>query len=156
MTTTEYLKRRIEELGIKETNDFNAESFCKELNMSVDFTIYALTMLYLNENKKLINLRDQNSKVIRRNEFLEECLDSAYNGNGRLKQMALVQSGMPIANSKKKCLSDLKLRLYLGQTDKELMEEYKISRTTLWRWKKEIEEEEQKVQGIINKNSKNW
>ena len=32
MTTTEYLKRRIEELGIKETNDFNAESFCKELN----------------------------------------------------------------------------------------------------------------------------
>ena len=156
MTTTEYLKRRIEELGIKETNDFNAESFCKELNMSVDFTIYALTMLYLNENKKLINLRDQNSKVIRRNEFLEECLDSAYNGNGRLKQMALVQSGMPIANSKKKCLSDLKLRLYLGQTDKELMEAYKISRTTLWRWKKEIEEEEQKVQGIINKNSKNW
>jgi DNA-binding Xre family transcriptional regulator len=47
---------------------------------------------------------------------------------------------MPIAKRKKKDLSYLRLAIRLGATDKELMKDIGISRTTLWRWKKEMNE----------------
>lgn len=152
-----YIKNQIEESGLnKAEHNFSAEDFCEALGMDIDSTIYALVVLFMQENKRALNLRDQNSRVIRRNELLEESLDTAYKGNGRLRQMALIQSGLPIANNKKKSLADLRLRIKLGETDKEIMEAYGISRTTLWRWKKEMQEEEQRIKEIVKKNSRWW
>lgn len=152
-----YIKNQIEEAGLdKAEHNIKAEEVCEMLGLDIDTTIYALMMLFLRENKRAINLRDQNSRVIRRNDMLEESLDTAYKGNGRLRQMALIQSGMPIANNKKKSLADLRLRIQLGETDKEIMEAYGISRTTLWRWKKEMQEEEQRIKEIVKKNSRWW
>uniref|UniRef100_UPI004056723B helix-turn-helix domain-containing protein n=1 Tax=Acetatifactor sp. TaxID=1872090 RepID=UPI004056723B len=152
-----YIKNQIEEAGLdKAEHNIKAEEVCEMLGLDVDTTIYALMMLFLRENKRAINLKNQNSRVIRRNDMLEESLDTAYKGNGRLRQMALVQSGMPIANKKKKSLAELSFRMELGETDKEIMEAYGISRTTLWRWKKELEEEEQRLKRMTERNSKWW
>ena len=49
-------------------------------------------------------------------------------------------SGMPIAKKRTKNLMDLSFQMSLGETDAELMEYFEISKTTLWRWKKELEE----------------
>ena len=56
---------------------------------------------------------------------------------------------MPIAKKKSK-LGELRLLMKLGNNDEELMEWFKISRTTLWRWKKELKEWEQ--QGKFQQN----
>ena len=150
-----YIKNQIEESGLnKAEHTFSAEDFCEELGMDIDSTIYALVVLFMQEKKRELNLRDENSRVIRRNDMLEELVDTVYKGNGRLKQMALVQSGLPIASIKKKSLADLRLRIKLGETDKEIMEDYGISRTTLWRWKKEMEQEDKRIKEIVKKNSK--
>lgn len=152
-----YFKKLIVEAGLdKLEHSFSAQEFSEKLGMDVDSVMHALLMLFLKENQKALDLKDQNARVIRRNELLEKSLDTAYKGNGRLRQMALVQSGMPIANSKKKSMADLKLRIRLGETDKEIMEAYGVSRTTLWRWKKELEEEEQRIKEIVKKNSRWW
>ena len=152
-----YIKNQIEESGLnKAEHTFSAEDFCEELGMDIDSTIYALVVLFMQEKKRELNLRDENSRVIRRNDMLEELVDTVYKGNGRLKQMALVQNGLPIASNKKKSLADLRLRIKLGETDKEIMEDYGISRTTLWRWKKEMEQEDKRIKEIVKKNSKRW
>ena len=54
--------------------------------------------------------------------------------------MVKVSAGLPIAKKTKKNLTDLSFQMKLGATDKELMEYFEISKTTLWRWKKELEE----------------
>ena len=152
-----YFKNLIEETGLdKKEHNFSAEEFCEKLGMSVDSVMNALLILFLMENKKALNLKAQNGHVVLRNDLLEKSLAESYKGNGRLKQIALVQSGLPIANKKSKCLADLKLRIRLGENDQELMKEYGISRTTLWRWKKEIEEEDKRIKEIVKKNSKYW
>ena len=70
----------------------------------------------------------------------EDMIDGITKGNGRLKQMVSVASGMPIAKKSKKNLADLAFHIRLGFSDEELQKYYNISRTTLWRWKKELEE----------------
>lgn len=150
-----YVKSMIEEAGLdKAETPFDAEAFSNEIGMDVNNVMRSVLALFIRENKTALKYRDKLSELMRRNELLEKSLDTAYNGNGRVKQMALVESGLPIAK-KKKSLADLKLRLYMGDTDKQLMEAYGISRSTLWRWKKELEEEERKLkemmkQGAIN------
>ena len=152
-----YFKTLIEEAGLdKKETDFSAEEFCEKLGMSVDSVMNALLILFLMENKKALNLKAQNGRVVLRNDLLEKSLAESYKGNGRFKQMALVQSGLPIANKKSKCLADLKLRMLMGESDKEIMDDLEISRTTLWRWKKEIDEEDKRIKEIVKKNSKYW
>lgn len=150
-----YVKSMIEEVGLdKAETPFDAEAFSKEIGMNLNNAMRSVLALFIRENKTALKYRDKLSELMRRNEYLEKALDTAYNGNGRVKQMALVESGLPIAK-KKKSLVDLKLRLYVGDTDKKLMEDYGISRSTLWRWKKELEEEERELKEMLKQGANN-
>lgn len=119
----------------------DAQAFCDGLGVDINGLVYLLVTLILTEQSRHARMRDRISELERENEFLDECFDSVCKGNGRLKQLVKVEAGMPIAKKSKKSLSDLRLRLKLGATDKELLEVYGISRTTLWRWKKELEKQ---------------
>ena len=74
------------------------------------------------------------------NERLDEMLQNMCNNNGRNTQIAKVMGGVPIARKSKKSLIELQLLMKLGNTDKDLLEWYGISKVTLWRWKKELKE----------------
>lgn len=74
------------------------------------------------------------------NEQLDEILQNLCNNNGRNTQIAKVMGGVPIARKPKKSLIQLQLLMQMQKTDEEIMEEFEISKTTLWRWKKEMKQ----------------
>jgi hypothetical protein len=80
------------------------------------------------------------------NVYLRRALERKYQGNKRDVQAAKVSGGLPIAKNKRKDLMGLKLQMHFGLTDKQLMEYFQISKTTLWRWKKELAEREKNGQ----------
>lgn len=62
--------------------------------------------------------------------------------------MVKVSAGLLIAKKTKKNLTDLSFQMKLGATDKELMEYFEISKTTLWRWKRELAEKKKSGKGL--------
>ena len=92
-------------------------------------------------DNELRKLREENKRLCR-------LVNNMCHDNGRIVQMAKVMSGEPIARKKTKNLMELSLQIKLGLTDEELMENFKISKTTLWRWKKELEEKKKSDGGL--------
>ena len=146
-----YIKELMKENGIseKQSTSLDTEELCEQMGMESGALIKVLLGLVIRESQKAFQFRHAVNVLLRENELLEKTLDTAYRGNGRLKRQAMVQSGLKVAEKQKKDLAGLRMLMYLGKTDKELMEEYEISRTTLWRWKKELEEEQSRIDMII-------
>lgn len=116
----------------------DSEMICRQLGLSIGELVWTLIVLLWESEREAVKFKDKYYQVQRRNEYLEETTKRVL-GNGGQLQKELVKSGMPIA--KKKCdPAGLALLIKTGSTDKELMEHYGISRTTLWRWKKQSEE----------------
>jgi DNA invertase Pin-like site-specific DNA recombinase len=92
--------------------------------------------------KSMYKYASEKDQLAYDNVYLRRALESKYQGNKRDVQAAKVSAGLPIARKQKKNLADLKFQMYLKLTDKQLMEYFGISKTTLWRWKKELAERE--------------
>lgn len=132
------LKELQERHDIKGSLD--ARHFCMGLNLNINGLVYLLAYMFVEAFREIRELNDELYKLRAENERLNRLLCDKCGGNGRRIQMAKVMSGMPIARKQKKSLMDLSFQMSLGMTDKQLMEYFEISKTTLWRWKKELEE----------------
>lgn len=140
------LKGLQEKYNIKGSMD--AGKFCMGLGVNVNGLVYLLAYMFVAAFKAIKEADDELHKLRAENERLNRLLNDKCQGNGRRIQMAKVMSGMPIARKKTKNLMDLSFQISLGATDKELMEFFEISKTTLWRWKKELEEEKKSGKGM--------
>ena len=119
---------------------FDTDKFCSELGVDDDGLVYLLSYMLIAVVNKLGSMQASVEQLGNENQRLNCLLKSTCNDNGRAVQMAKVMSGLPIARKPKKNLVELELQIMFGLTDKELMEYFEISKTTLWRWKKELEE----------------
>ena len=132
------LKGYQEKYNIKGSMD--VDKFCMGLDLDINGVVYLLACMFVVTFKAIRQADDELRKLRAENERLNRLLYDKCGGNGRRIQMAKVMSGMPIARKQKKSLMDLSFQMSLGMTDKQLMEYFEISKTTLWRWKKELEE----------------
>ena len=137
--TIEHIKALRDELKIQ--GECDVEEFCDSLKMNIGEVVYLLIFLFIRKEFEAAKYRDAYYQMERKYKYMEEALDQAYQ-NGNRKQAALVKSGLPIAKKKSR-LGELRLLMKLGNNDEDLMEWFDISRTTLWRWKKELKEWEQ-------------
>lgn len=132
------LKGYQEKYNIKGSMD--VDKFCMGLNLDINGVVYLLAYMFVSAFKAIRQADDELRKLREDNKRLNSLLNDKCEGNGRRIQMAKVMSGMPIAKKQKKSLMDLSFQMSLGATDAELMDYFEISKTTLWRWKKELEE----------------
>jgi hypothetical protein len=118
----------------------DAQEVCRGIGVDINVLVFVLVYIIVMDKRKIAGQEDRIEHLECENKVLENCLAETCRGDGRLKQIVKVSGGMPIAKRKKKDLSYLRLAIRLGATDKELMKDIGISRTTLWRWKKEMNE----------------
>lgn len=138
---------------IKEKNKINgavdAVKFCTELGVSMNELVYLFSYLFVEAFREVRELDDERRRLKEENERLNKLLNEMCHGNARSIQMAKVKSGMPIAKKSRKNLVELELQIMFGLSDKELMEYFNISKTTLWRWKKELGEIKKSGESIL-------
>ena len=120
--------------------EMELEEVSSLLGLSDKETVYTLFKLFLILNNTVWNQKEEIEKLKERNRVVEAALDDITQ-NGNQKQTALVKNGNKIRKSKMTLL-DLKLVMKLDYTDQEIMDYFEISKSTLWRRKKELEEEE--------------
>ena len=119
----------------------NSKAFAERVGVSLDELCYLWAKIFVRQEAENVRLRDAYNKIRRKNEILEESLNTLTKNNVE-KQQLMVKAGLPIAKKSSR-LSYIRLLMKLGSTDEELMEFCGISRTTLWRYKKEIKEREE-------------
>jgi hypothetical protein len=120
----------------------DSQAICDELGVDMDELTYVMFRVLDKAFNSMYKSSSDNERLVRDNLFLQKSLESKYQGNKRDMQAAKVSAGLPIARKQKKNLADLKFQMYLKLSDKQLMEYFGISKTTLWRWKKELAERE--------------
>ena len=142
------IKETLDKLGPLDRCD--SKKICQGLGVDADVLVYVLFNHLDKVLDELYKCQKENEELADDNVRLKKSLNNKYKGNKRDIQAALVSGGMPIAKKSKKSWSALRLRLYLGATDEELLEEYGISKVTLWRWKKELAEKEAAGQRVLD------
>ncbi len=138
---------------IKEKNKISgamdAGKYCRELGINMNELVYLFSFLFVEAFREVRELDDERRRLKEENERLNKLLSESCRGNGRMIQMAKVKSGMPIAKKTRKSLVDLELQIIFGLSDKELMEYFEISKSTLWRWKKKLKEKKESGESIL-------
>jgi hypothetical protein len=114
------------------------DCICDELGLDHDGLNYLLICALVIEMKENAALKNAISYMEHEEEVYKKSM-ADLKASGREKQEALVRNGLPIAKKRKKSLMELLLLIRLGDTDKELMEYYGISKSTLRRWKIDAE-----------------
>lgn len=132
----------------KINGSMDAGKFCMGLGVNINGLVYLLAYLFVAAFKAIREAEDEISKLRAENKVLNEILSDRLQNNGRTAQLLKVSAGLPIAKKSKKNLVDLSFQIKMGSTDAELMEYFEISKTTLWRWKKELEEEKKSGKGL--------
>ena len=127
----------------------DAGKFCMELGVSMNELVYLLSYLFVVAFREVRKLDEERRRLREENERLNRLLGEMCHGSGRSVQMAKVMSGMPIAKKRKFSLVELELQIMFGLTDKELMEYFDISKSTLWRWKKKLAEKKKSGESIL-------
>ena len=133
----EYLKEIKEERQVH--GKANVNFYMEKLDMSVEELVHLLLFAVVNANAKYARIRDLYTASEKERKRLNDILKGQFTSGAKM-QTALVKSGKPIAKKLSR-LSEMRLRIKLGSTDEELMEWLNISKTTLWRYKKELEAE---------------
>lgn len=133
----EYIKTRMNRLQLK--GSYNAGEISRQLGVSVNELVFILVGIMLWQDHRAVQQKDKIFSLEKELDIKNESIEVLSKGNGRQRQMALIQSGLPIARKKRKDLVELDFMLYTGASDKELEQYFQISRSTLWRWKKEIQ-----------------
>ena len=127
--------------------EMELEEVSSLLGLSDKETVYTLFKLFLILNNTVWNQKDEIEKLKERNRVVEAALDDITQ-NGNQKQTALVKHGGKI-REKKFSLMELELYLKLNYDDEEIMKCMEISKTTLWRRKKELEK-------LKKEKGRNW
>lgn len=143
ITTVKWMQKKYNMKG-----ELDVELFCREFGVDVNGVVYLLARLFAVMFKGIREADNELRKLREENKRLCRLVNNMCHDNGRIVQMAKVMSGEPIARKKTKNLMELSLQIKLGLTDEELMENFKISKTTLWRWKKELEEKKKSDGGL--------
>ena len=130
------------------SGNVDAVKFCTELGVSMNGLVYLFSCLFVAAFKAIREADEEISKLRAENQVLNDILGDRLKNNGRTAQMVKVSAGLPIAKKARKNLTDLSFQMKLGSTDKELMEYFEISKTTLWRWKKELAEIKKSGKGL--------
>ena len=133
----EYLKEIKEQRKVR--GKANVNFYMEKLDMSVEELVHLLLFAVVNANAKYARIRDLYTASEKERMRLNDILKGQFTSGAKM-QTALVKSGKPIAKKSSR-LSEMRLRIKLGSTDEELMEWLNISKTTLWRYKKELEAE---------------
>ena len=133
----EYLKEIKEQRKVR--GKANVNFYMEKLDMSVEELVHLLLFAVVNANGKYARIRDLYTASEKERMRLNDILKGQFTSGAKM-QTALVKSGKPIAKKSSR-LSEMRLRIKLGSTDEELMEWLNISKTTLWRYKKELETE---------------
>lgn len=135
----EYVRQLKEQYNI--TGKINSIAFAEVVGVSQDELCYILMQLFILYSKEVSRFRDKYYVCLRDKEYLEKSLDAMCKSKTE-KQRLLVKSGLPIAKKSTR-ISEIRLLMKLGSTDEEIMRDCGVSRTTLWRYKKEMKEREQ-------------
>ena len=133
----EYLKEIKEQRKVR--GKANVNFYMEKLDMSVEELVHLLLFAVVNANGKYARIRDLYTASEKERMRLNDILKGQFTSGAKM-QTELVKSGKPIAKKSSR-LSEMRLRIKLGSTDEELMEWLDISKTTLWRYKKELEAE---------------
>lgn len=135
----EYVRHMKAEYKI--TGSIDSARFAGIVGVSQDELCCLMTKICIRLTMEKVRLRDEYNRLLREKECLEESL-KALTKNNVEKQQLMVKAGLPIAKKSAR-ISEIRLLMKLGDSDKEIMKSCGISRTTLWRYKKEIKEREQ-------------
>ncbi|MBR4574387.1 MAG: hypothetical protein IKO16_05715 [Lachnospiraceae bacterium] len=135
----EYVRQLKEQYNI--TGKINSTAFAEVVGVSQDELCYIMMQLFILYSKEASRIRDKYYVCLRDKEYLEKSLDEMCKSKTE-KQRLLVKSGLPIAKKSAR-ISEIRLLMKLGSTDEEIMRDCGVSRTTLWRYKKEMKEREQ-------------
>ena len=131
------------------SGNVDAVKFCTELGVSINGLVYMFSYLFVEAFREVRELDDERRKLKEENTRLNKLLNEMCHGNARNVQMAKVMSGMPIAKKKRFNMVELELQIMFGLSDKELMDYFEISKSTLWRWKKKLEEKKKSGESIL-------
>ena len=127
--------------------EMEMEEVSSLLGLSDKETVYTLFKLFLILHNTVWNQKEEIEKLKERNRVVEAALDDITQ-NGNQKQTALVKHGEKL-RGKKFSLMELELYLKLNYDDEEIMKCMGISKTTLWRRKKELEK-------LKKEKGRNW
>lgn len=122
---------------------------CQELGVDANGMIELMFRFILSLLHTASDTVKKAEKLKMENQLLDETVTNLCKNNGRNAQMAKVMGGVPIARKPKKSLIELMLLIRLGNTDEDLMEWFEISKTTLWRWKKELKQKVEAGEKLI-------
>lgn len=117
--------------------------YCYELGLSEGEVAHILSEMYKSKVYELARYHYECNMLKRECDIKNEAFDRAYD-NRNQKQRNLVKAGLPIAK-KELTLPELEF----GFSDKVIMQKHGISRTTLWRRKKELEEWKRKNKSVF-------
>ena len=131
------------------SGNVDAGKFCMELGLNMNGLTYLFSYLFVEAFREVRELDEERRRLREENLRLNKLLNDMCHGNGRSVQMAKVMSGMPIAKNKRFSLVELELQIIFGLSDKELMEYFEISKSTLWRWKKKLAEKKKSGESIL-------
>ena len=131
------------------SGNVDAGKFCMELGVSMNGLVYLFSYLFVEAFREVRELDEERRRLREENERLNKLLNKMCQDNGRSVQMAKVMSGMPIAKKKRFNLVELELQIMFGLSDKELMDYFEISKSTLWRWKKILAEKKKSGESIL-------
>lgn len=112
------------------------------LGLSEKETVHTLLKLFVILNNTVWNQKEEIEKLKERNRVVEAALEEVTQNHNE-KQTALVKNGLKI-KQRKVSLMELDGYMKLGYSDKKIMEIMGISKSTLWRRKKELLERQQK------------
>lgn len=135
---TDYVRNFYEYHGIK--GSLSVNTFAEMVGVSVDELCYIFTWIIIYESKETARIKDEYYKLMREKLCIEKALNDVCKNKTEMQQRK-VKNGLPIAKKSSRII-EMKLYLLLGDTDEDIMRKLKISKTTLWRYKKEIEERE--------------
>jgi len=109
-------------------------------NLNASDLVCLLFSLFIMLTEEIIRLRKDNAALKERIQVSDKALKEAYE-NPNKRQNALVKNGLKI-KKEKMTIDELRLYRELDYTDEDIMNIAGISRSTLWRKKKELEEQE--------------
>lgn len=135
---TEYVRTLYEYHRIK--GSMSIEKFAEMVGVSVDELCYIFTWIIIHEGRETARIKDEYYKLRKEKLCIEKALNDVCKNKTEMQQRK-VKSGFPIAKKSSR-ISEMKLYMLLGDTDEDIMRKLKISKTTLWRYKKELEERE--------------
>ena len=124
------------------TGEMDLETVSSLLGLSEKESVCTLFKLFVILNDTVWRLQEENENLKELVKVTEAALEEVTQNHNE-KQTALVKNGLKI-KQRKFSLIELDRYLKLGYDDKKIMKEMGISKSTLWRRKKELLERQQK------------